>query len=183
MFRVVNVHPRTYDPGTSRIRKGTILERLYKTQSVRFRSSSSHVESSRSPFMQKKTRDSMIEDDSSLWRTRAFTHERTAPSFGPSPVGNQEGSWKRLWPFRRKNTHVPSNAPPIYDTRANACTHWIDPTNPTARVNVHLLSRFIQSIYPSIYPDTRALSILHIHSRLPCMDEGKATEPWLASAL
>lgn len=56
---------------------------------------------------------------------------------------------------RFENTHVPSNAPPIYDTRANACTHWTDPTNPTARVNVHLLSRFIQSIYPSIYPNTR----------------------------
>lgn len=100
MFRIVNVHPRTYDPGTSRIGKGTIVERLYKTQSVRFRSSSSHVESSRSPFMQKKTRDSMIEDERLVPLTRAFTHERTASSFGASPVGNQEGSWKRLWPFR-----------------------------------------------------------------------------------
>lgn len=106
MFRVVNVHPRSYDPG---IRKGTIVERLYKTQSARFRSSSSNVESPRSPFMQKETRDSMTIDRRRrlVPLTRAFTHEKAAVFFSTIAVGRQSRRTVETGlSDRSKNTYV-----------------------------------------------------------------------------
>lgn len=98
-------------------------------------------------------------------------------SFRPSPwVGNQEEPRENgVWPFQ-EHIRSTSNAPPIYDTRANAYIHWTTGyINPTARVNIHVHLRSPLSkpyIYIYIYPNTskhHVLSILHIH--IVCLRE------------